>query len=1109
MRPDEDPIVAEMMKELKDAAYDAEDLLDEFAYQDLKEKIEGEGGDQASHFFSRAINTTTHLFNDAGARLSRVQAKLQDVADDMDKIMKLDDGRKDTGTRLRSRETSSFLPERVFGRDEDREKIIQMLLGSAEESASSVRDNNGFSIIPLVGIGGIGKTTLAQFVYNDDKLQHYFQLKIWVCVSGNFNAKTLTKEIIEAVTKREQSDQMKLDSLQKILKEKIASQRFLLVLDDVWDDNTEEWGKLLGPLKFGAPESKVIVTTRSMNVAATVGMAKATFVDGLEEAAYWELFKKCAFGSLNPQENSQLILMGKEIASKLRGSPLAAKTLGSLLRSDATEQHWRTIMQSEVWELEQDENGILPILRLSYQCLSGSLKQCFAFCSLFPKGYEFSDLTLIQLWMAEGFVLARGNKQIEDVGNSYFCELVHRLLFQKLEDENYYVMHDLIHDLAQLVSIGHTYRVEDKVETISSTVRHLSMFKEDVKTGNLLKFLGFNKLRTLILPRRYSFLTFLKPDELFQRLKSIRVLNLEGCGLQELPESVGNLIHLRYLDISNNSDIQRLPESLCGLYNLQTLILTWCYNIENLPQGMSRLINLRKIDAKDELIAGIEMIGKLTSLQQLPLFEVLTVDGYKVGELNGLRQLHGMLRITNLENVKTKEEAKKAELNNKRYLDALELEWANNQDCSLENELAMEVLNGLQPHGSLKNLTIKGHGGIRSPSWMKTEILSNLKKLKLEDMLAMKEFSWVDGKEFFPFLRELTLYNCPKLMRLPPLATSLVKLDLWQVGLVDPLAFWQGLHDQNGSSSMIASLELLEIVDCPYLKDLQLLVSHSLPSLTFLKIHRCQELTQLPLKAFKKFTLLEKMSIWNCPKLRLMQDEDRNLPLPSSIKELWLSNCGDLEKLLAGRIDNLISLTDLTVGYCPSLLSDLPSEAAQMTELGNLIVTYCVELKQNELGVQNSLAHAAFPIPAFPIPKLVLRGENLLSLYELEINSTALLKLLPLRNTLPTIKSLVISYSSQVSMFAGNEHELLLSMVALDSLRFDHCEKLQSLPTEMHSILSLENLTINNCPQIQSLPEKGVPASLKYINCTGCHLMLKKMVDKHNEQKIVGILLTR
>ncbi|KAG6474997.1 hypothetical protein ZIOFF_064214 [Zingiber officinale] len=380
---------------------------------------------------------------------------------------------------------------------------------------------------------------------------------------------------------------------------------------------------------------------------------------------------------------------------------------------------------------------------------------------------------------------------------------------------------------------------------------------------------------------------------------------------------------------------------------------------------------------------------------------------------------------------------------------------------------------------------------------MKIEILSNLKKLKLEDMLAVEEFSWADGKEFFPFLRELTLYNCPKLMRLPPLATSLVKLDLWRVGLVEPLAFWQGLYDQNVSSSMIASLELLEIGECPYLKDLQLLFSHRLPSLTFVKIHRCRELMQLPLEAFKEFTLLEKMSVWNCPKLRLMQDEDRNLRLPSSIKELWLSNCGDLENLLAGRIDNLISLTDLTVGYCPSLLYDLPSEAAQMTELGNLIITFCGELKQNELGVRNSLAQVAFPGP----PKLVLKGENFLSLCELEINSTALLKLLPLRNTLLTVKSLVISYSSQTSMFEGDEDELLLGLVALDSLRFYHCDKLQSLPTELHSIRSIEDLAIYYCPQIQSLPEKGLPASLKYIDCMGCHLTLEKMVDEYNDQK--------
>ncbi|CAL9095701.1 unnamed protein product [Musa acuminata var. zebrina] len=422
MRYEKNPNLRKLMKQLKDAAYDAEDLLDELECQALKQKIQ-HGGEQASDLFSVAFNMSDY---DAGTKLREIQGNLSEITANMKNTMELlnlhDPGRR-SNMKLPCRETSSFLTEtRVYGRDRELEKVVELLSTSVEKSGPDI---NNLCVLPLLGIGGIGKTTLAQFVYNDATVRKHFELKIWVCVSDSFDVKRLTKEIIESVTNEKQSDLMNLDTLQVILKVKIASKRFLLVLDDVWSVDThglDEWQKLCAPLRFGAQGSMVMVTTRDLRIASIVGTMKEILLDGLEDDDYWELFKKCAFGSLNPEEHPELEAIGRKIAGKLKGSPLAAKTIGSLLRSNANKGYWRTTMESEVWELPQDENGVLSVLRLSYRYLPGHLKQCFTFCSLFPKAHEFYQDQLIQIWMAEGYITPEENKTVEDVGRSYVCE---------------------------------------------------------------------------------------------------------------------------------------------------------------------------------------------------------------------------------------------------------------------------------------------------------------------------------------------------------------------------------------------------------------------------------------------------------------------------------------------------------------------------------------------------------------------------------------------------------------------------------------------------------------------------------------------------------------
>ncbi|KAG6469329.1 hypothetical protein ZIOFF_074042 [Zingiber officinale] len=487
-----------------------------------------------------------------------------------------------------TRETSSFLISNVLGREEEQKRIIELLLRSTDESASASDKGSSFSVIPLVGIGGVGKTTLAQLVYKDKEIQNHFALKIWIYVSENFNVQRLTKEIIESVTKTEHSSQMKLDVLQNILKEKIASKMIMLVLDDVWNED-EEWRKLCAPFEDAAAGSKAIV------------------LGDLDEISFWKLFKQCAFGSSKPEEHPALVEIGRSIASKLKGLPLAAKTVGNLLGSNMNPDHWRSIMKSEVWELQQnDKNDIIPVLQLSYQYLSAPLKRCFAFCSLFQKNHEFSEIELTRMWMAEGFAVAQENQRMEDVASKYFHELVNMSLFP------------------QSVSGDETSRMDNgKSNKIATTLRHLAVETEFVETKELRS--RFKKLHSLFCQHLKS----PPPLDFIKKLRSIRVLVLSHCYLRMLPTSVGeslmelpvldelpdlgSLPCLKSLEIGRMSMLKHIDFAFCGatekilLPRVETLVLHDLEALEELPSNLGRLPSLKLLKIVN--ISAVKQIG--------------------------------------------------------------------------------------------------------------------------------------------------------------------------------------------------------------------------------------------------------------------------------------------------------------------------------------------------------------------------------------------------------------------------------------------------------------------------------------------------------------------
>ncbi|KAI5435149.1 hypothetical protein KIW84_021828 [Lathyrus oleraceus] len=257
-------------------------------------------------------------------------------------------------------------------REDDQDKIVEFLLTQA-------RDSHSLSIYPIIGLGGVGKTTLAQLVYNDIRVRNNFNTKISVCVSKTFSVKRILCSIIDSI-KSEKCDSLDLDVLQIKVQSLLQGKIYFLVLDDVWNKtqelesglSQEKWNKLKSVFLCGSRGSSILVSTRDEDVAEIVRTCQTYHLSGLPENECWLLFKQYAFGH-DKEERAELVAIGKEIMKKCGGLPLVAQALGGLMRSRSGEKEWLEVKESRIWALTH-ENSILPALRLSYFHLTPILK---------------------------------------------------------------------------------------------------------------------------------------------------------------------------------------------------------------------------------------------------------------------------------------------------------------------------------------------------------------------------------------------------------------------------------------------------------------------------------------------------------------------------------------------------------------------------------------------------------------------------------------------------------------------------------------------------------------------------------------------------------------
>ncbi|KAJ4711542.1 Disease resistance protein [Melia azedarach] len=1028
-----DKAVKNWLIKLKDAAHDVDDLLDEYMTETLKHKSKIRGDMELRgcmmndvRYFCSQSNPILSCYR-MKKRLEKIVEKLNEITAERFKYHLRDISILSSPCKFYERlQSDSYLQEsEVFGRDVDREKIVKFLTDSA--------DQGDVSVLPIVGMGGLGKTTLAKLVYNDERVQKHFERRIWVSVSEVFDVKRLMRAIVESVTGN-RCDLEEVDTIHRRIQELIMGQRFLVALDDVWNDDHEKWDRLKNSLRHGSEGSKILVTTRSEKVALIMGSVPSYCLEGLSDDDCWSLFEQRAFKYRKPDEKSNLLAIGKEIAEKCKGVPLAAKALGSLMCLKRNRSDWLSVKGSEIWNIVKEENGILPVLRLSYDNLPSHLKQCFAYCSLFPKDWTINKEKLIQLWMAEGFVQSSEGQALEEVGNEYFNELLWRSFFHNAtKDSNGSIvaceMHNLLHDLAQSVATTSCLTMEVGKQCVPTGTRHLSVVCTETKILGGSR--NASKLRSFIL--LHGKIKIIKvSSSLILSFKSLRSLNLSSTRIKKLSKSIGALRHLRYVDLSNTL-IRRLPNSTCSLFNLQSLILTHCNRLETLPLGIGKLINLRHLDLYGcELLTELPKgIGELSLLRTLPVFLVGKENDCSIAELENL-DLHGELKIKNLENVLNARNAKNANLKEKRDLLSLKLIWGHTAEVNVRENVE-HVAESLQPNSGIKMLFIENYAGSKFPSWLMNPSVTNLV--------------------------ELSLIRCRRCAELPPMM-KLPFLEVLTIDEIDGTMYFCNESEESGGVAKTLLLKKMVIKNMPNLLGWSVMERKSiLPCLEELVIEACPNLIKLP-----DLPSIKSLNLDDC-----RFDLLRMVTKITSLSSLFISRISGLTHLPEGLLRNNQNLLSLGIRDCPRLVH-FSGELENLSALQSLYISSCPELMALS-GLENLISLKSLKIddfhPLSSLPEHGLRGLDSLQYVSLS-NCENLASLPEAMQHLTGLKLLHIWSCPQMETLP----EWLGNLASLQELELWYCENLICLPESMHRLTALQFLSIWSCPHLNILCEE-------------------------------------
>ncbi|XP_058721687.1 putative disease resistance RPP13-like protein 1 [Vicia villosa] len=671
-------------------------------------------------------------------------------------------------------------------------------------------------------------------------------------------------------------------------------------------------------------------------------------------------------------------------------------------------------------------------------------------------------------------------------------------------------MHDLINDLAMKISSPYCTRLDNhKIdEMIDKRVRHLSFDRLKYNSYNKIENLhGLKGLRTFLpmpvqISWNYGNSTSLKLfSGLLSTMTQLHVLSLSHFkNITELPNFIGNLIYLRYLNLSS-TQIKSLPSETCKLYNLQTLLLSSCKELTELPKDMGKLVKLRHLDIRGTKLKKMPaQISKLKNLQTLSDFVISNVKdvGLKIEDLGKYPHLRGRLSISQLENVIDPSHASQANLEMKKEIDELELRWSciNPSNSQIQNV----VLERLRPSTHLKSLTISGYCGEKLPDWLGNPLFSNIVCIKIS---GCKNCSRLPSLGQLDNLKELFISG---MQSIKSVRTEFYRRDspsFQPFTSLKTLSFenmleWKEWELIGGTYIEFPSLIHLSLVDCPKLKEN---IPTNLPKLTHLWVKHCPEL--IVITPYNLPSLIE-LELHDCSLLIKSRSSDDTGPPFDMFSQLMIS-LNSLQKIT---LENIPSLTSFPRDGLPKTLQSIIIDRCENLEfLSHKSFHNYKSLERLEIS-KSCNSTTSFTLCSFPVLKiLVIYGcKHLKSILIAEDAS---------KQNLLFLRTIRISSCDELESVSLSG----LPIPNLADLTVWGCKKFRSLPESLKTFTSLQEMNIVNLPNLQSFSIDDLPNNLRDLliggvggiwwNTTWQHLTSLSTLDIRSHDIVKGLMKTQ